>query len=81
MNATHAELVANILALPQTERADLAFQLLQSLDPPGPDAASDGFGDTLRERAQAAVLGNIESISLDEMRESLNQRFGNRASS
>jgi putative addiction module component (TIGR02574 family) len=81
MNATHAELFASVLALPQTERADLAYQLLQSLDPPGADAASPDFGEKLLKRARAAQRGEIDSISLEEMRASMNQRFNNRARS
>jgi hypothetical protein len=78
MNATHSELLASVLALPQTERADLAFQLLQSLGPPGNNVASADFGDKLLKRAQAAQSGEIESVSLTELRSSMDQRFGER---
>jgi putative addiction module component (TIGR02574 family) len=78
MSASRAELFENVLALPQMERADLAFRLLQSLDPPGSDISNDKFGDELLARATAARRGELESLSLQEVRDQMEQRFGKR---
>jgi len=61
--------------LPQSRRADLAFQLLQSLDPPGEEIASEQFGTELHERVESSRRGDTESHSLDEVRETVEKRL------
>ena len=56
------------LALPQTARADLAFQLLQTLFPEGEEITSDEFGADLLRRISAHRQGQLDSYSLDEAR-------------
>jgi putative addiction module component (TIGR02574 family) len=56
------------LALPQAERADLAFQLLQRLERPGAAVSADEFGAELKARVEAHRRGESESLSLDEAR-------------
>ena len=63
------------LALPQSQRADLAFQLLQSLDPPGEEISAEQFGVGLRERVESARSGDIESRSLDAVRAIVEKRL------
>jgi putative addiction module component (TIGR02574 family) len=54
------------LSLPQSQRADLAFQLLQSLEPPGDDISADEFRTELHERIDAYRRGEVSSASLEE---------------
>jgi len=63
------------LALPQSQRADLAFQLLQSLDPPGDEISTEQFGASLHERVKSARSGNLKSHSLDEVRAMVEKRI------
>src|SRR5439155_354592 len=62
------------LSLPQAERADLAFLLLQSLDHLGEEVISADFGSELRERVEAYRRGEIGSSSLEEARAIIQQR-------
>jgi putative addiction module component (TIGR02574 family) len=66
------------LSLPQAERADLAFQLLQSLDPPGDEVAPEEFGAELHERIAAFRRGEMPSFSLEETRRLVRQRLQER---
>jgi putative addiction module component (TIGR02574 family) len=63
------------LSLPQSERADLAFQLLQSLDPEGEEVTSAAFGAELQERVEAHRRGELRSFSLEESRVILRERL------
>jgi putative addiction module component (TIGR02574 family) len=63
------------LSLPQAERADLAFQLLQTLTPPGTEIAADQFAAELYERLAAHRRGDSLSYSLDETRAIIKERL------
>jgi len=63
------------LSLPQSERADLAFQLLQSLELPGDEIDSAEFGEMLRGRVESYRRGEIESSSLEEARTIIERRL------
>jgi putative addiction module component (TIGR02574 family) len=67
------------LSLPHAERADLAFQLLQSLTPPGDEITSEEFGAELRERIEAHRRGDLPSFSLEESRAIVQQRVTSQA--
>jgi putative addiction module component (TIGR02574 family) len=69
------QLFQTALSLPQAERADLAFQLLQSLDPPGEEVSSEVFGLELHERIESSRNGTIGSFSLEEARAIIGQRL------
>lgn len=75
MSIQQDHLLETALALPQEERAQIAFQLLQSLDPPGEEIAAEEFGADLRERVEAYRRGEISSLSLEETRAAINQRL------
>jgi hypothetical protein len=62
-------------SLPLPQCADLAFQLLQSLDCPGEEIAAGDFGSELRERVAAYRRGQIESSALEETRAHIQQRL------
>jgi putative addiction module component (TIGR02574 family) len=78
MSVPQKQLFDSALSLPQAERADLAFQLLQSLSPPGEEIASEEFGAELYERIAAHRRGELPSFSLEETREILKQRLQER---
>jgi len=68
------------LALPQSQRADLAFQLLQSLDPPGEEISAEQFSASLHERVESSRVessrsGNLKSHSLHEESNSSCQKW------
>jgi putative addiction module component (TIGR02574 family) len=63
------------LSLPQSERADLAFQLLQSLDHPGDEVPAEQFGDELQARIDAYRRGDLEGLSVEETRAIVQRRL------
>jgi putative addiction module component (TIGR02574 family) len=77
MSMSQNQFFETALSLPQSERADLAFQLLQSLEPPGDEVADEEFGGVLRGRLEAYRRGELESSSLEETREIIRQRLAN----
>ncbi len=75
MSSAPEPFLESALALPQSQRADLAFQLLQSLDPPGKEISTEQFGASLHERVKSARSGDIESHNLDEARAIVEKRL------
>jgi putative addiction module component (TIGR02574 family) len=75
MTMPQDQLFASALSLPQSERADLAFQLLQSLVPPGDEVTSEEFGAELYERIEAHRRGELRSFSLEETRAIVQERL------
>lgn len=63
------------LSLPPATRADLAFHLLQSLNPPGEEIAADEFGAELRERVDGSRRGALPSFSREETRAIVQERL------
>jgi putative addiction module component (TIGR02574 family) len=63
------------LSLPQSERADLAFQLLQSLEYPRDAISPEVFRDEIHKRVQGCRQGKIKGHSLDEARAIVEQRL------
>lgn len=80
MSMPQSQLFETALSLPQSDRADLAFQLLQSLTPPGQEISSDEFSRELRERVESHRQGGCESYSLEETRAIIEQRLKGRNS-
>jgi putative addiction module component (TIGR02574 family) len=75
MSLTQHQLVETALALPQSDRADLAFHLLQSLHAPGEQVDAAEFGAELHDRLAAHKRGELASYSLDETREIVQRRL------
>lgn len=75
MSMPQNQLFEFALSLPQAERADLAWQLLQSLDPPGEEVTPAEFGAELQERVEAHRRGELPSFSLDESRATIRERL------
>jgi putative addiction module component (TIGR02574 family) len=63
------------LSLPQAERADLAFLLLESLPPPGDAVSAEEFAGELRRRVEAYRAGEIQSVSLEDARATVERRL------
>lgn len=81
MSTTHDAFFESALALPSGDRADLAFQLLQSLHLPGEEISADEFGRELRSRVEAYRRGEMKSYSLEEVREMMRQQLSQPATS
>lgn len=75
MSLSQTELFESVLALPASVRADLAFELLLSLQPPGEEIASGEFERELHERVEAYRRGEVQSFSLSEARATIHQRL------
>jgi hypothetical protein len=75
MSMPQDQLFESALSLPQSQRADLAFQLLQSLEPPGEEVSAEVFGFELQERIASYRNGNIGSSNLEEARDFIRQRL------
>jgi putative addiction module component (TIGR02574 family) len=75
MSTSQNSIFESALSLSQNERADLAFQLLQSLHVPGEEIPSEEFGAELRDRVAAFRRGEVESSSLEDARASIRQRL------
>jgi putative addiction module component (TIGR02574 family) len=75
MSLSQNPLFESALSLPQAERADLAFQLLQSLTPPGNEISAEEFGEELRQRVEAHRRGEMQSFSLEETRQIIQDRL------
>ncbi len=75
MSVSQEQLFESVLSLPQSVRADLAFELLQTLTPPAEEIAAHEFGAELRERIASCRRGELRSFSLDEVRVIVQERL------
>lgn len=63
-----AQIEAEALSLPETERAKLAQKLLLSLDNSSESGIAESWLDTVQGRARELDEGIVEPISADEVR-------------
>ncbi len=75
MSAPENQLFETGLSLPRAERVDLAFQLLQTLTPPGDELSTADFATEIHEHVAAHRRGEIKSFSLEEARAIVNERL------
>jgi hypothetical protein len=75
MSTPPNQLFESALSLPQAERADLAFQLLQTLVPDTDEISPEEFGAHLHERVEAHRRGDLPSFSLEETRAIVKERL------
>ena len=68
MNIPESQLFETALSLPQSDRAALAFQFLQSLTPRGDEISTDELAAEIDTRIAAYPRENIQSFSLEESR-------------
>jgi putative addiction module component (TIGR02574 family) len=78
MSMSQDQFFETALSLPQPQRADLALQLLQSLDPPGEVVGEDAFAAELHGRIKAHRRGEIESVDLAKARQRLREHEAHR---
>jgi putative addiction module component (TIGR02574 family) len=73
-----SKLRAEALMLPEAERAELAHELVKSLDAP-PDAdVADGWDKELLRRLTEIDAGTAKLVDRDEFRRRMQARLGNR---
>jgi putative addiction module component (TIGR02574 family) len=77
MSMSQDQLFESVLSLPMSVRADLALELLQSLNPPGEEIeiTSTEFEHELHERVAAHRCGQVQSFSLEETRAIIRERL------
>ena len=75
MSTSSNHVFETALLLSDAERADLAYQLLQSLVPPGDEVTAEEFGTELHKRAEAHRRGELPSFTLEETRALVKQRL------
>jgi putative addiction module component (TIGR02574 family) len=75
MNISQDQLFESVLSLPASARADLALELLQSLQPPGEETESADFERELHERVAAHRRGEVQSFSLEDTRAIVRERL------
>ena len=80
MSTSPNPLFESALHLPQGERADLAFQLLQTLVPPSEEISAEDFAAELDSRHDAHRRGELARYSLEETRAIVRQRLGHEGS-
>jgi putative addiction module component (TIGR02574 family) len=75
MSVPQNHLFESALSLPQEERADLAFQLLQTLVPAADEISTEEFAAELHGRVEAHRRGDLLSFSLEESRAIVQERL------
>jgi len=74
-----AEMLAEMLELPEEERARLALELLRSLDGDPEQGIEEAWDAEIERRSAEVDAGTAETITLKEYREHVRQRRGARA--
>jgi putative addiction module component (TIGR02574 family) len=75
MNISQHQVFEFALALPQSDRADLAFQLLQSLEAPCDERSFEAFREDLHNRVHDYRQGKVKDYALDEVRAIVEQKL------
>ena len=68
MNTTAQELYDNALALPDSERAELAARLIESLDTEVDDDVNAAWDDEIKRRIQELDSGAVTTVPWPEAR-------------
>jgi putative addiction module component (TIGR02574 family) len=74
-----AEMLAEMLKLPEEERARLALELLRSLDRESEQGVNEAWDAEIERRGAEVEAGTAETITLEEFREHVRQRRAARA--
>ncbi len=75
---TLSKLRAEALMLPEAERAELAHELVKSLDAPPDAAVADGWDKELLRRLAEIDAGTAKLVDRDEFRRRMQARLGSR---
>jgi putative addiction module component (TIGR02574 family) len=78
MSISQHQFLETALSLPATDRADLAFRLLQSLDKPGEEISAEEFGAELHRRFEGYRSGTIKAVDLQEARAEIEEHLAKR---
>jgi putative addiction module component (TIGR02574 family) len=73
---SRVELLHDALDLPVEERAQLAADLLATLDGPADADAHEAWTQEIRRRVDAVLAGETKTVSWPELREKLHHRWG-----
>lgn len=75
---TLRKLCSEALMLPETERAELAHELVKSLDAPADTDVADAWDKEILRRLAEIDSGTAELIDRDEFRRRMQARLGSR---
>ena len=75
MNMSENQVFESALSLPQSDRADLAFRLLQTLGDFDEEITASEFGIELHRRIDVYRRGELNGFTMDETREIVRQRL------
>jgi len=64
-------LLRSALALPQTERSEIAGRLLESLEPPPDSGVEEAWRQEVAVRVAALDAGEVETVPWEEVRDRL----------
>jgi putative addiction module component (TIGR02574 family) len=67
MGAEVLRILEQALSLPETERAELAAKLLESLDEGSDPDAEDGWAAEITKRAESVVRGEAKLVSWEDV--------------
>ncbi|EAR21683.1 addiction module protein [Nitrococcus mobilis] len=72
---TLAKLRSEVLTLSEDERAELAYELVKSLDEPADSDASSEWDKEILQRLRAIATGTAKLVDRDELRRRLEKRL------
>jgi putative addiction module component (TIGR02574 family) len=75
---TLRKLRSEVLMLPETERAELAHELIKSLDAPADTDVADAWDKEILRRLAEIDSGTAKLIDRDEFRRRMQARLGSR---
>ena len=76
MNTATQELLNIALSLPESDRADLAASLIESLDQTSDADAQTAWAEEVRRRISDLDGGAVNTIPWDEARQAISSRVG-----
>jgi putative addiction module component (TIGR02574 family) len=68
MTPTAAQLLAEVLRLPENERGDVAAQLIESLDPITEEDVEAAWGEEIQQRLSDLQDGRVKPLTWEEAR-------------
>jgi putative addiction module component (TIGR02574 family) len=76
MNTMAQQLLDTALRLPETDRADLAVSLIESLDQPFDSDAQTVWAEEVRRRVAELDTGVVKAVPWDEARQTIAGQVG-----
>jgi putative addiction module component (TIGR02574 family) len=74
-NGTLEKLRSEVLALPEPERAQLAHELMKSLDAPADDSVADAWDTEIMRRLAQIDAGTAKLIDREDLRRRIRARM------